>query len=102
MDLSIRYFRVINKSKNKVMLVKLNTKDKKGRDLYKNALSGRVALLSGQEFRPSQRRDNRINAGISKTVSSTKRTKNGIKTMQKLGIFLGSILDRREKAKKSK
>lgn len=41
------------------MLVKLNKVDKKGRELYKNALSGRVAPLSMQDFHPSQRRENR-------------------------------------------
>ena len=82
------------------MLVKLNKVDKKGRELYKNALTGRVAPLNQQDFYPSQRRDNRAMSGISKKVSSTKKSKNANKIASKLSQFFSFVFTGKDKVKK--
>lgn len=84
------------------MLINLHTQDKKGRELYKNALTGRVAPLNQQDFYPSQRRDNQVMSGISKKVSSTKKSKNANKIASKLSQFFGFVFTGKEKVKKAR
>lgn len=84
------------------MLVKLNKKDKKGRELYKNALTGRVAPLNQQDFYPSQRRDNRAMSGIRKKYQVRKKSKNANKVASKLSQFFGFVFTGKEKVKKAR
>lgn len=50
----------------------MHLKNKRGQDLYKNVLTGRIAPLSQQIFQPSERKFKRLQMGVRKAVSSTK------------------------------
>jgi len=54
------------------MIVNMNLKNKRGQDLYKNVLTGKINPLSQQVFQPSERKFKRLQMGVRKSVSSTK------------------------------
>ena len=57
------------------MIVNTHLKNKRGQDLYKNVLTGKINPLSQQVFVPSERKLKRLKLGLRKSVSSTKLSK---------------------------
>jgi hypothetical protein len=77
------------------MIIKTNTKDKKGRDIYKNVLTGKTGNLSQQVFIPSQRKSIRESDGKRKLLSSTKISKtSGLNKKTGFGFRLNRFLKR--------
>jgi hypothetical protein len=52
------------------MLIKLNVKNKEGKDLYKNVLTGEVNILALHKFEKSMRKEFRENPVDNDTYSS--------------------------------
>jgi hypothetical protein len=66
------------------MLIKLNEKDKKGKDLYQNAFIGEITTLSNANFSPSIRQ---INRHFNDKPRQNNRKSNGEQFVQTITFF---------------
>lgn len=77
------------------MIVKTNTQDRRGKDIYKNVLTGKTGNLSQQIFIPSQRKSIRQSDGRRKLLSSSKIAKTtGLNKKTGFGFRLNRFLKR--------
>lgn len=67
------------------MLVKLNEKNKHGKDLYQNAITGEVSTLGMAKFQPSERRTRRH---VNDKPRQNNRASHGEQFVQTISIII--------------